>query len=507
MDDQYTPIQTASQCESPVQSISMSKHRDARIIGPWQELQLLVLMISTLFALNLATSSRFPLPWQDEDVFADVAVNFATGRGFISSVNMCGEPSINRFWSCNAPMFPFLLGQWIKVFGFTIPAVRSLNYLLISICIFTLWYTVRRLALIQRAPQRLLFVGLLMTGYGMGFIYRSARYDCLGLLLCSLVLLGYSLQSTPLRLGVIAMLGALLPLAGIQLILFSALLCTLMLAFLRSRVLLETIALGGGIVVGAGALLALFYENGALSNFRQALFGERSGRFQYLAKDPSFLILLLVCILLVIQQYARREFRLRSPLGFALACGLLIPVGMLALGKFPIYYVWMAYVPLALGVSSAISDHPFNRSPLPALTLAGLILVFAVGLPVQIASAVYYWNGRDCARIETLVHNTVKHDDWVYTQYSAYFAVREMTPYVFIPFLIPARYHDKINVLVVSPNDFDTYAHAIIGGEWRDTGEGITDSGHDLLSNSGFAILLQRRIDLRVYRRIGTGPK
>jgi hypothetical protein len=507
MDQQYTRIQTADRHENPGLDISISQHAGAKIKEAWQELPLLALMLFTLLAVNLATSSRFPLPWQDEDVFTDVAVNLATGRGFISSVNMCGEPSIDHFWSCNAPMFPFLLGQWIKVFGFKILAVRSLNYVLISICVFVLWYAVRRLAIIPRAPQRLLFVALLMTGYGMGFIYRSARYDCLGLLLFSLALLVYSLRSTPLRVGVIALLGALLPLAGIQLVLFSGLLCALMVGFLRSRVLIEVIALGGGIVVGSAALLSLFHEKGVLANFLRALFGERNGRLQYVGKDPSFMILLVVCILLIIQQSLRRDFRLNSPLGIGLACSVLIPAGMLILGKFPIYYSWMAYVPLAMCVSAAISDSTLTPSPLFSLGRAGLFLVCTIGLPVQLASAVYYWNGRDSAKIEALVRKNLNHDDWVYTQYSGYFAVREMTPYVFIPFVIPDRYHDKITVLVVSPNDFDTYAHGIIGGEWRDTGEGISDSGHDLLPSSSFAILLQRRIDLRVYRRIETNPK
>ena len=483
----------------------MLKTCQERAERPWREVLILALMACIFFLLNLATSSQFPLPWQDEIVFTDVAVNLATGRGFISTVNMCGAISIDHFWSCNAPMFPSLLGQWIKIFGFTILAVRSLNYVLILVSAFVLWCAVRRLALIPRAPQRLLFVGLLMAGYGMGFIYRSARYDCLGLLLLSSVLLAYSLRSVRWRVRTIAMLGTLLPLAGIQLILYSVLLGSLMLVFLRRRVILEVLALGAGIAIGSGALIALFYANGVLANFASALFGERNGRFQYAAKDPSFAILLGVCMLLVIEQSRRHRFRLTSPLVISLACGILMPVGMLALGKFPIYYSWMAYVPLALGVSAAISD--LDRSRLVAgLTFGGLFLVCAVGLPVQLASAVYYWKDRDCTRIEKLVQKDLSSDDWVYTQYSGYFAVRNVTPHVFIPYVMPDRYRDNISVLVLSPEDFAAYGHAIIGGDWRDTGEGISDTGRDILPNNHFAILLQRRINLRIYRRISARP-
>jgi hypothetical protein len=61
----------------------------------------------------------------------DVALNIATSQGFAPTVNVYGAASVDTFWSCNAPMSPFLLfGKWVKVFGFTFPAVRSLNYIL-----------------------------------------------------------------------------------------------------------------------------------------------------------------------------------------------------------------------------------------------------------------------------------------------------------------------------------------------------------------------------------------
>jgi hypothetical protein len=470
---------------------------------PWLEAQVLTLMLVIFFGLNLATSSRFPLPWQDEDMFVDVAANYAAGRGFTSSVYMCGDPVIGHFWSCNAPMFPFVLGGWIKVFGFDIAPVRSLNYILISMAVLVLWFAMRRLALIRSAAGRLLFAGLLLTGYGMGFIYRSARYDCLGMLLLSLVVLAYSIASKRMRIVAIALLGVLLPFAGIQLILFSVVLSALLLVFLRQRVFWEIFALGSGIAVGLGSLLLLFYGNGVLPNFFSSVFGERSGRFQYVAKDPSFVLLAGVCLVLVLERVMRRTFRFLSPMGVGFACGVLIPVCMLVLGKFPIYYTWMAYVPLAIAAAAGISDRSFQSSRLVrSLSACGLVLACLIGLPVEVASAVYYWNDRDCSRIDTLVQQNLKPGDWVYTQYAGYFAVKKVTPNVFIPFEIARPYRDRITVLLVSPDDYNVYAHAIVGGEWQDTGIGIPDTGHDLLAGNSLALLLQRRINLRIYRRV-----
>ncbi len=479
--------------------------RDSKVAGgkAWMEGLILVLMLAVSFGLNLATSSRFPLPWQDEIAFTDVAVNTATGQGFISTVAMCGDPSIQHFWSCNAPLYPLILSRWIQATGFTIPGVRSLNYVLILLCVLTLWAAVKRLDLVRSARYRLLFAGLLLCGYGMGFIFRSARYDCLCLLVMSLVPLSYTLKPARARLLAIFLLGVVAPFAGIQLILYSIVLCAVVLLFLRQRVIWEVLALGAGEMVGAASLIGFFYTHGVLANFRSAISGERTGRFQYMSKDPSFALLLLVCLLLVGTQLFRGKFKLRSLLGAALACGILIPAGMLLLGKFPIYYSWMAFVPLAMLVCGALSRERagFPRGALLFGAL-GMATVFLIGLPVQLASALYYWNGRDCARIDAMDQQYLASSDWVYTQYSGYFAARKVTDHVFMPFLVPEPYKDKVNVLIVSPSDYKEYVHAIMGGEWRDTGIGIADTERDLLPNNSAAILLQRRIDLHIYRKI-----
>src|SRR5271170_6989012 len=176
---------------------------------------------------------------------------------------------------------------------------------------------------------------------------------------------------------------------------------------------------------------------------------------------------------------------------------------MLTLGEFPIYYTWMAYVLLTFGVAGGLSEvafRPAQRFPAPV----GILLLSAIvlGVPIQLASAVYYWRGRNVDQIESLVGRHVDDKDWVYAHYSSYFAVRKITPHVLMPYIIPRIYKDKVTVLVVSPETFAEYARGTVGGVWRDTGDGILARGHDLLPKSSFAILLQRRVDVRVYRRI-----
>lgn len=461
------------------------------------------LSLSIFLVLNCLTSPKYPLPWQDENVFADIAVNFATGRGFISSVCMCGEPSLHSFFSCNMPLFPFLLGGWVKLFGFSILAVRSFNYLLFSLAIIVLWQTVRRLNLISSPQGRVLLVWLLMMGYGMGFIYRSARYDCLTLLLASLILFATSMPSLPFRLGLVTVLGVFFPMAGLQLVCYSVVMSALALLLFRWRYLREIIALSLGIVVGGILILALFSHYHVLQNFLIQLPMERQKRFAHFSKEPSFILLLITCAILVLRQIWKRVYRLRSASSLGVAFGLSIPLGMVILGKFPIYYSWMAYIPLAIATSAALNDQKATLSRATRFVCA-LLIFFAClfGAPIQLASAIYYWHDRDTDSAAALIRQNLSPNDWVYTDYSSYFAVRSVTPHVFMPYVIADKFKPAINVLVVSPADFESYAHSLMGGEWHDTGQSITPTRKAPFPHSAFAILLQRTIDFHIYRRI-----
>jgi MFS family permease len=466
---------------------------------------LVALLLAVFLAINFTTGTRFPVPWQDEAFFTDPAVNYATGHGFVSTVDFCGDSTPHTFFACNTPLFPYLLGNWIRVFGFSVLSTRSLNYILFSLAALVLWFATRRLKLILTPQARLLFLVLIFLGYGDGFIFRSTRYDCTGLLLLALAVLAYSLRSRPLRLFVIAAIGIAIPFAGMQLVCYSALLGAVLLAYFRGRVIRELIALAIGIPLGVAGLFALFVSHGVLQNFFAQVQLESVHRLDYIDKDPSLALLFAACVVLGIDRARTRSFRLSSPLAFAIVAGLVIPAGLLATRKFPIYYSWMAYIPLALGFAAELS-HTTLAPARAARALAALAVVLAclLGFPAQLGSAAYYWKDRNTAQIDAVIRKEITSSDWVYTDYSAYFAVRKVTPYVVIPYVIPDQDKEKVTVLVVTPQAFNEYAKAIVGGNWYDTGVGITDRGRDLIPNKSFAILLQRRINFRIYRRVGS---
>ena len=75
---------------------------------------------------------------------------------------------------------------WMKLFGFNLLAVRALDYLLVATATALTWLTTRRLDLIQRSSGRILFVLLLLLGYGTSIGARGSRYDGITILLASL---------------------------------------------------------------------------------------------------------------------------------------------------------------------------------------------------------------------------------------------------------------------------------------------------------------------------------
>jgi hypothetical protein len=50
-----------------------------------RETLLVIALCGAVLAFNLATAERFPVPWVDEIMFADPAVNLLLGNGFTSS--------------------------------------------------------------------------------------------------------------------------------------------------------------------------------------------------------------------------------------------------------------------------------------------------------------------------------------------------------------------------------------------------------------------------------------
>jgi hypothetical protein len=173
-----------------------------------------VVGLARLCGIERIDAMLYPPVTGDEALFADPAVNLATGNGFRSSV-WYTQPYGSVFAS-NAPLYPLVLSLWIRLTGFTPVAVRAMNYLFMAVAAFFLWFSVKRMRLIASAGNRLLFFCAILFGEGIAFAYRMGRYDALGLLIASMIWTVAVAWPEPWPCRTAFFLGGLLALSGLM---------------------------------------------------------------------------------------------------------------------------------------------------------------------------------------------------------------------------------------------------------------------------------------------------
>jgi hypothetical protein len=445
----------------------------------------ILLGLSIVFlAINLITSTRYPAVWVDEIQFADPAVNLVLHGEFSSSAWIV--QTSHEFWAGNAPLYTVMLSQWLRLFGVSALAVRSMNYVLMLAVVWLIWFLARRKDWIGQPNLRLALAVLLMTGQGMMFAYRTGRYDVVGMLLFATT--AFFWPAAPdgrARLFPIAVVAAVMPLAGLQLIPAALLLGVLTLAFQGRIALPAVIATGAGLVVGAGLLYAFYASHGVWRAFRAStsavgVVGQGIGfkietlphSFWY---DKSELLLLAAAAVLV---WGGRHAGLRqSVMLFAITAALLIPASLHMAAKFPIYYSWMVFIPLAIAVFRALGSaavHP------PARRVAWVVIAMAglAGLPLRLAAVGLNWAFRSQAPISQFVSDNLKPDDVVVADFKAYYPVKLNCKALFaLPYLgvMTAPESASVTALLIQPSDLAVASRAV-GPGWRDAGRTMSGS-------------------------------
>jgi hypothetical protein len=168
-----------------------------------------------LLGFNLCSAKLYPTSWGDEVMFVDPAINFVQGKGFTSTA---WWQSKELTWNCNVPLYAFALIPWIKSFGQGLVQIRAFNYTLASLALFVFWLGVKRQNWIRSAPARVGMVVTAFLSFPLCFVYRTARPDCLGMLICTSALLAWSWKSHDAKYTCLFLAGFLSPAAGLQLV-------------------------------------------------------------------------------------------------------------------------------------------------------------------------------------------------------------------------------------------------------------------------------------------------
>jgi hypothetical protein len=466
--------------------------------------------------VNVLTATRYPFVWTDEVMYADPAVNLYLGHGFTSTAWYA--QSSQEFWAGNVPLPSTLLYLWMRVFGFSILAVRSLNYVLMAGVGWLLWSSSLRLGLVTSARMRLLMLGLVFGGYSIVFAYRGARPDCLAMLVASLFL--YAHAATRQRLAQIGffLLGLMAPWVGLQLLPLLVAGGLLVLLFLRRPFLPRLVAAWSGAALGAGLLAWFYTAHGVLGRFLNSIHKHTtvsllqmilSGRFRHnnlVPKDPSFFVLLLLAVVLAFWQLRRGTFAVRSLLGFGLVYSIVFSLVLVLAGKFPTYYSWMTYFPLCLCLCGTLASQP----PGGLMAWAGRAFAtgaIVVGIGLHTVTAAYDWPERQYGHVEKLVRENVSAADVMYGEFPTYYAAKTRAAKVFLPKYAPAMLPSEktqVTVLIIYPELLNDVTNAI-GGSWEATGKGHVPRKPPLFGSEwgvrGNGFLGMPDYRLAVYRR------
>lgn len=474
----------------------------------------LVVLVLACLALHAITLTRFPAIWLDEAIFTDPAVHLAWA-GRLSSTAWYFQDDA-AFWAANVPLYPVLLAAWIDVFGLSLFSVRAFNPVLAAMATVLIVDAVRRQGWIDSWRWRAWLVLLCLCGYGMVLAHRGTRYDALGLLLCAAALWGFT---RPTRQRVLMLFGTacLIPWAGLHVAVYVGLLALGWLAWGRRRAWRDAAALGLGLAVGMVSLAAVLDQQGALDAFLlnvrlSGYAGKKDG-----PRDPSLILLLVALAVVAASGHGRALWRRSPPALGWIAAGTVVPMIIFLAARFPVYYAWMAVVPLGLGLAMVFDAWPAGeRVGLPRrVAMVCMLGALATGLPVQTAITLGTWQQRDATALDGFAERAGVKGQVVLVDPELFYATRgraAKTYFSMYDFSLTDRaraQRSEVGMMIVAPHTQAALARQL-GGQWEagEVFETVPPPGYAWLSRH-LSHSLFGGYRLQVFRRrVGsdTGP-
>ncbi|HEY5043526.1 MAG TPA: hypothetical protein VIK53_16160 [Verrucomicrobiae bacterium] len=475
----------------------------------------LVLLGLLIFFVGLAASYTFI----DEVYFADPVINFLTGHSYATTAwNVTGQFETHV---SSAPAYSLLLLLWLKIFGITQTAVRSLPAVLALGSAVVFWRACLRSGLIKSGGAGAIVICVVLLDYGYAFAYTCGRPDPLSALLMSAMFYFFSLQNKRAAFGAIGVIALLLPFVQWGCVIYLFLLSVALLFISPKKFLPYVVVAGAG--AGAGLLIqkAAYVHFGIWDTWMNTVKSEGSGNLasrienrmtwdallhhhsNTIPKDFSVLVILagLACIYLW-SRLRQRQHEAR-PARSAWIIAVVVSAGMFLVGKFPTYYGWMLCFPLAavLGIyfDQALVENRMNAK----IAVVIAVLACSVGLPLQIGLAAHDWKDHNPAAITAWLGPKISTNDVVYCDYPFYFIAKERAGQVFAGRyfnLLTPKDFNRITLVIFGKNgsDWNPSTHpltnATVVGNW-------TSSRSDILGNDWkYGFLSAPNYDCTVYR-------
>jgi hypothetical protein len=161
------------------------------------------------------------------------------------------------------------------------------------------------------------------------------------------------------------------------------------------------------------------------------------------------------------------------------------PPIMFVLGKFPVYYFWMSFIPMCfLAVLTIDRALPFvERTFSKYFGLVTISLVCAtimIGLPARTVIALVESDKRDYAKVSTYIASALNSDDIAFVDFSAYYPAKLHAKKVYLPEylnIMSAAERRSVSVAIIRDpaTDPEKFAATEFGGNWKKSAADYTE--------------------------------
>ena len=217
---------------------------------------------------------------------------------------------------------------------------------------------------------------------------------------------------------------------------------------------------------------------------------------QLFRQDVSTLLLLPVLVIISVAKLGWSSEQKRFVI---LACVivLVVPLILTVVGKFPIYYTWMTFLPLCM-LTAVLAEKSFDRKPLLFIVLVLSLASGFAGLPARVAVALLDAELRNHVTMSHYVSGALDRTDVAFVDFPAYYPAKLKVKSVVLPTymeIISPEERAAVTAAVLINSHADDpkkessvlFLEKSFGGKWVISGPAFTPGRPRMLRGLGLA--------------------
>ena len=444
---------------------------------PWSPLHIFLLLAVYvavwLPALNLINIGI------DDPCYTDPAASLYFGHGFRSG--MWPWQRHDTFWASNLPLYQFILYLWFHVVGFSYQAVRFLALAFFLTGTMLAYFGGSNFGLLPTKKHSAIFLLLVLLSSTAVTSITFGRPDSLCFLIAASLFYCSSLPASRLKYLSMFILGCAAAWCALQLAAFLCVGSVIILVLTGKRHWKELAFTAAGGVLGLCLLLIFYHHHHVLDTFIKAVApfvgDHKELRIQKTLKfrwggmlDHSMLFLSFASLTLIADLFYNKRKYIRRDVLCLLLLLIGIPVGMNALGFFPVYYSWMVFIPVSVIYIKLLSAHKSLNGFLLYLSFFFVFCAIIAGIPRVVGTVLYLKPLNINVTSNRFAASQVKTGDVALVDTQAYYGVRPYVNSVFFIYECPWRMDkdeiEKLSLLLMSDQAF-TRLNSITGNNWQ----------------------------------------